>query len=226
MDTQWLDNIRNTLMGMWDSVLAFLPDLIIALLIILVGWIVGSVLGRVVDQIVKVLKVDDALRKAGVEEYMHRGNVSLNSGYFLGFLVKWFIIIAFILPAFELLRLDAVNEFLTRVLAYIPHIIIAVVILIVAALVGDILKRIVTASVTSAGLRSANLIGSVTKWAIWIFAIMAALTQLGVAREMIQTLFVGVVAALAVAFGLAFGLGGQDMASRVLEKTRDEISHK
>ncbi|PJA64152.1 MAG: hypothetical protein CO160_00110, partial [Candidatus Portnoybacteria bacterium CG_4_9_14_3_um_filter_43_11] len=124
----------------------------------------------------------------------------------------------------DILDLSEVTVFLKQVLLYIPQLIIAVLILLAAVLIANFLQRLVKASVEAAGLGSANFLATVTKWAIMVFAILAALLQLGVVPTLIQTLFTGFVAALVISFGLAFGLGGKDLAAQILEKIKKDIS--
>jgi hypothetical protein len=123
------------------------------------------------------------------------------------------------------LGLTQVNVFLQSVvLLYLPQVIVAVLILLVAIVIADTVSRIVVHTAKAAHVKSANFLGAVTRWAIWIFALLTALVQLGIAVGFIQTLFTGVIVALALGFGLAFGLGGQEAASRYIEKLRQEIA--
>ena len=139
--------------------------------------------------------------------------------------MKWFTIVVFLITAFEILGLNQVNSFLTGVVVgYIPQVIAAVLILLLAVVIADALQKTVVASAKAADLTSANFLGSITKWSIWIFAVLAALVQLGIGAIFIQTLFTGVVVALSVAFGLAFGLGGRDAAAQAIEKMKKEIT--
>lgn len=172
------------------------------------------------------LKVDSALRGAGLEEVVSRAGFSLNAGHFLGELVKWFVIIIFLSASLEFLGLTQVTLFLQEVvLLYLPKVIVSVMILLLAAIIAEIAKNAVVASARAAGAHAVNLMGSMTKWSIWIFALLAALVQLGIAAALIQTLFTGVVIALSLAFGLAFGLGGKEHASDFIAKVRKEIAH-
>jgi small-conductance mechanosensitive channel len=208
----------------WNGVVNFLPSLIIAIVILLIGWLVGALLGRAVEQIVRALKVDQALRNAGVDKAMERTGYSLNAGAFLGALVKWFIIIVFLVAALDVVGLTQVNEFLRQVvLLYLPQVIVAVLILLVAAVVAEFMENLVVGSAKAANVRPARFLGTLTKWAIWIFALMAALFQLGIATTFLQTLFTGVVVALSLAFGLAFGLGGQSAASDYIDFLRNRM---
>lgn len=216
------ESFNNVLRG----VINFLPNFLIAILVVVVGWIVGAIVGKAIAHIVRVLKVDNIFRGTEVEKTIHRGGFKLDIGMFLGGLVKWFLIIAFLLAALNVLGLAGVNGFLQDVLRYIPNVVAAVLILLIAALVGDVLQKVVRGSAAAAGFRSAGLLGSVTRWSIWIFAILATFYQLGIASAFVQTLFTGVIIALSLAFGLAFGLGGQDAAARYIEKIKDEIAHR
>ena len=141
--------------------------------------------------------------------------------------MRWFVIIAFLIASFEILGLTQVNDFLKGVvLGYLPNVIASVLILMVAVVLADVVRKAVVTGIQAAGISSANFLGSVAKWAIWIVAFFAALSQLGIAPAVLQTLFTGVVIALSLALGLSFGLGGQDAASRYIEKVRGEISKK
>lgn len=222
--TTWADVLNQSFQSLFYGLISFIPELVVAVIIFIIGWLVGAGLGRVVAQIVSSLRIDQALKQAGVERVLERAGFSLNSGAFLGALVKWFFIVVFLLAALDVLHLTVVSTFLaTVVLGYLPQVIAAVLILLVAAVVADVMQRLVAGSARAANLKSANFLGAVTKWAIWIFAILAALAQLQVATVFVQTLFTGVVVALALALGLAFGLGGQTAAARYIENVREQI---
>jgi len=223
----WSDVLTGSFQELWDGVVKFVPNLVIAVLIIIIGWVIGALLGRVVSQVIKAIKIDDALKRAGIEDFFRKGGLLLDSGYFVGVLVKWFVIVVFLVAAFDVLGLDQVNSFLREVvLLYLPRVIVAVLILLVSAVIADVMQRIVVTSAKTAEFSSAGLLGKVTKWAIWIFAILVALDQLGIAAGFVQTIFTGVVVALSLALGLSFGLGGQDAAAKYVEKVGGEINHR
>lgn len=208
------------------AALNVISRLIVALAIFIIGWIIGVFVQSIVEKVFRKLNVDSALRRAGVEGTLHKGGVSLDSGHFVGALLKWFIIVLFLIPAFQVLNLVQVTFFLQQVvIGYLPQIIIAVLILMVAAVIGDVVQRIVRASAGAAGVRSAQLLGAIAKWVIWIFAVLTVLVQLGIAADLIRILFTGIVVACAIAFGIAFGLGGQSHASLLIEKIKREIGH-
>lgn len=224
---RWTDVVTRSLQDLWVGAVSFLPNIVWALVIFVLGWIIGAVLGRIVSQIVRSLRVDNALRGAGVDEVVSRAGFDLDSGAFLGGLVKWFVIVVFLVAALDLLQLHQVNIFLQEVvLFYLPQVIAAVLILLVAAVLAELMQNVVAGAAKATGMTSAGFLGKVTKWAIWVVAVLAALDQLGVASTFVQTLFTGIVVAFSLALGLAFGLGGQDAAARYIEQVRGEIADR
>ncbi len=221
----WGSVLSSSFQSLWLGVVTFIPSLVVALVILCIGWAIGVLLERIVEKFMKMIKFDEALRKAGFEEIVKRAGLNLNSGKFLGKLIEYFVIVVFLIASFDVLGLSQVTVFLQQVvIGYLPQLIVAVLILLVGAVVGDVMHRIVVASSRTAGLSSANFLGTVAKWAIWIFAILIALSQMGVAGAFIQTLFTGFVVAVSLALGLSFGLGGQDAAKDVIHRVKDNIT--
>ncbi len=221
----WAGILNSSFQSLWAGVILFIPNLIIALVILLIGWAIGAAVAKAISHFMKAIKFDEALEKAGVGSIVKKAGLNLNSGAFLGGIVKYFIIVVFLIASFDVLGLTAVTEFLRGVVVdYLPHVIVAAFVLLVGGVVGDVAARIVSASAKSAGISSANFVSTVTKWAIWVFAILVALSQMGIGSAFIQTLFTGFVVAVSLALGLSFGLGGQQAAARAIEKVQDRIS--
>jgi hypothetical protein len=220
----WSNVLSASFQNLWWGVVSFVPNVLVAIIIFILGWLVGSVLGRWVAQLIRALKVDQALEGIGTGDLVSRAGFRLDTGAFLGGLVKWFIIAVFLIAAADVLHLTQVTDFLRGVvIGYLPNVVVAALILILAAIIGEAMQRLVTGGARAAGMPSAALAGGITRWAIWIFGFIAALLQLQVAVVLLQTLFTGLVAMLALAGGLAFGLGGRDAAARYLEKLRHDI---
>ncbi len=222
----WGDVIVASLQQAWGAVAGFMPLFIGAVIVFIIGWIVAVALGTLVEQVVRALRVDALLQRLELEKALERAGVRLNSGAFIGALVRWFIIIVFLLAAVNILGLSQVSDFLRQVLLYIPNVVVAALILVVALKVAEVVERASRSSVEAAGLRGSAVIGVMARWAIWIFALVAALLQLGIATVLIQTLITGLVAMLALAFGLAFGLGGRDAAASFIDRMKREVSGK
>ncbi len=223
----WADVLTASFQNLWYGVVGIIPNIIVAVIIFLVGWLIGSALGKVVDQVVKSLKLDAALKNTGLNAVVERAGFTMNIGMFLGMLVQWFVIIGFLVASLDVLGLSQVNEFIRDVvLSYLPQVIVAVLFILVGALLAEVARDVVAGAARAAEVKSAGFAGSVARYAIWIFAILAALDQLQVATAFVQTLFTGVVVAISLALGLAFGLGGQEAAARYLEKVRQDMHHK
>ena len=219
----WTEVVTASLQALWAGFIEFLPSLLGAIIVFIIGWIIATLLGKLAAQIIRALRIDQILEKMGFKRNLEKANLKLDSGKFFGELVRWFFIIVFLTATTDILGLYEVTIFLRRVLLYIPQIIVAVLILLIAVLVANFLQRLVKASVEAAGLKSANFLGAVTKWAILVFALLAALLQLGIVPALIETLFTGFIAALAISLGLSFGLGGKEMAAETISKLRNEI---
>ncbi len=211
---------------LWNSI-NFLPAFLFAIVVFLIGWFIAVWLGWVIAEAVRAVRVDHALKQAGVDEVVARAGYHLDSGAFIGALVKWFIILVFLLASLQVMGLSQVSYFLQQiVIGYLPNVIVAVFILLAGAVIAQVVESVIAGSARAAGIVSAGFVGTLARWSIWIFAVLAALTQLQIATTILQTLFTGVVVALALAFGLAFGLGGQEAAARFLERTREEMQSR
>ena len=223
----WGEVLQNSFQDIGIGLANFIPNLFVAIVIFIVGWIIGSILGKVVGQIISSLKIDNALKSAGVGELVAKAGFNLNAGAFIGGLIKWFFIIVFLVAALDVLKLTQVNQFLQNVvLSYLPQVIVAMFILLVAVVIAEAMQKVVVGSARAANIKSANFLGAATKWAIWIFAILTTMIQLGIAVSFIQTLFTGVIIAFSLAIGLSFGLGGQEAAAGYIEKIRHEIADR
>lgn len=223
----WTTIFTDTAMRIGIGTAAVLPQILIALLLIVVGWIIGEGLASLVRRAVAAVKLDKAFETAGVSDLVARSGHKFSAGGILGALVKWFIILVFVMVAFDVLDLDQVNIFLRDVvLSYLPHVAVAVLILLSAALVSDFVYKVVSGASRAAEVSSYHFLGMIARAAIWAFALLAALNELQVATAFIQTLFTGIVVAFALALGLSFGLGGREAAARYIEKTVAEMERR
>lgn len=219
----WTDVINYSFQNVWAEFITFLPQLVVALVVLIIGWLIASLLKSVIVTIFTKLKVDSALDAAGVDTLVTRAGYTLNSGSFVGTLVKWFIIIVFFVAALDILNLEQATMFLTEVvLNYLPRVIVAVLILFGGLILANFTEKIVVAGGRATSFASSELLGKFAQVAIIIFTVLAALNQLVIAPELVQTLFAGLIFGLSLAFGLAFGLGGKEAAARYLNKITEE----
>ncbi len=223
----WGDVFSNSLFNLWNGFVGFVPNVLGALIIFIAGWIVGVTIGKWVSQLVSKLKIDKLFESAGAQDVLDRSGLKLSIGRILGGIVKWFIIIVFLMTSLELIHLSQVNEFLkSTVLLYLPKVLIAALVLVVSTVLADTMKKVVSAAAKVTNIKTANMLGSIVFYAIWAFGLIIALSELGIAAAFMQILFTGVVAAIAIAGGLAFGLGGKEAAARLLSKVGSDMSSK
>lgn len=219
----WTDVLVSSLQNLWFQVASWLPSLFGSLLVFVVGLIVAAGLSSLVERVLGAIKLDSLLRRLGVEEYTKRAGLDLNSGHFVGQLVYWFIALAFLLAASDILGFYALSGFIQDVLLYLPNLAIAVSIMIAALVMANLAMHLVRSSVMGAKLHAAKFLGSAAWWVIMTFGGLASLMQLGIAVSIINTLVTGLIAMMALAGGLAFGLGGKDYAAHLLSKLQSEL---
>ncbi|MEK7479460.1 MAG: hypothetical protein AAB634_02940 [Patescibacteria group bacterium] len=224
MIQDWVQVVVDSLGRLWISSIDVLGSVIGALIVLIIGLIVASGIAAIVERAVKLVKLDDVLKKLGVEEHFGRAGLRINSGKFFGKLVYWFFVIVFLLAVADILRFDTLSSFLEQVLLYVPNVIVAVLIMLSAIVVAHFLKNLVSASVRSARLHSPSFLGTLTWWAVVLFGFLAALSQLGVAVSIINALVTGFIGMLALAGGIAFGLGGKESAAKLLKKFESHVS--
>lgn len=220
----WADVLTQSFQNLWVGFIGVVPKIIFALIILLLGWIVALALEQVIARVLKAVKLNGMIERSGVFGAFARADISVDAERFIGAFIRWFVFFIFLMAVADVLNLDAFNAFLREVLLYVPNIILAAFILLVAAVGGDLIDRFLRGTVRAAGFSYASFVGSVARWSIFAFGIIAALQQLGVATALLQTIVTGIVAMLALAGGLAFGLGGRDMASEILDNLRRRIS--
>jgi len=218
--------ITLSLIGLGDRLINFFPSLLGAIIVFFAGWIIAVTLGKFAEKLMTAFRVDKAMEKMGLGGKLTEVGMHHGLSAFFGALVKWFLILVFLMAATDILNLTQVTSFLNSILLYIPNVVVAVVIMAIVLLVGNFVYAVVKGSTRAAGVMSATLLAAISKWAIVIFGLFAALIQLGIASTLISTIFIGIVAMLAIAGGLAFGLGGRDEAALVLKKLREELTER
>jgi len=211
--------------NLWDKISQMGPLMKIALSlgVIIVGWLICCAFSEVIQRFLKKIKVNQVLKEQGWEEFLSKAGISLNLPKFFGEIAKWCLFVVFLLLACDILELSGLRDFLEKILDYIPNIIVAGAIFIVAVFLADFSFKVVTASLERARITYAYLFGKGVQIGIWIFAILAILLQLGIARDLIKAVIYGVVGMIALACGIAFGLGGKEIAKEILEEIKEKM---
>ena len=218
---QLIDSTAFSLIDVWDGVINFIPEFIGAIALLIIGLIIASGVKSLVERIVNTLKIDNLLRQLKVDNYFSQAGVTMNSAKFIGALVYWFLVIAFVLAASDVLGLTGFSMFLSSVVGYIPNIIIAVLIILAAAVIATPLSSFVSAAATGAKLQAAKFVGGLAWWATIIFGLWIALIQLGVVADLLKDVLGYIVMGFALAFGIAFGLGGKDYATSLINRLKE-----
>lgn len=222
----WSQVFLLSLQSLWFGFIEIFPRILLAIIIFIIGWIVATTIGKLVMAGVDALKLDRLFKNAGAEEVLGRAGWKLHIGAFIGWLVKWFIVLAFLKASLDLVGLTGVSGFLSAIWFYLPQVFIAVMVLVAGAILADFVRKLVSGSAAIANVRSARMLGTIAYYAIWILALVTALDKLGIFGYFGQVLFTGLVVMFALAGGLAFGLGGKDVAARWLNRVSDELSSK
>lgn len=207
----------------WASIVDFLPMLLAAVIVFVIGWFISIGIGKLVSEVLRKLGFNNIFKKTGWENAFKRADIEVDPAQFIGVITKWIFVIIFLMIASDIIGWSSFSVLLGQIIVWIPNLIVAIVILVVAIVLADILEKIVRATVDRMGVASANFLGSLTKWVIYIVAILAILSQLNVASTIVNSIIFGIVATFVLAVGLAFGLGGRDEASRILKMARERI---
>jgi len=218
-----LEETRNTLVNSLNSnlqaVVTYVPRFIAGLLILLIGIVIGSIVKQIILSASKSLKVDEYLRRYGVPEL--RADYTWSN--IIAEIVRWFVIIIFLIPTADVWGMPRIGTLLNELLLYLPNVFIAVIIALVGFVLARLAHDVILASVKGITKESGNMIATAAQWIINIFIILAVLNQLGVASDLVRILFTGIVAMIALAGGIAFGLGGQQNASDILDGIRKRL---
>ncbi len=210
--------VSDSITDLYYNIIAFLPNILAAAIVLILGGLIGSFLGSVLKRALDSIGIDKLGDQLGLQKLADRTGRHLSISRLVQWVVKWFFILASIIAAADILGLTGVTNFFYQdVLGYAGHVLVAVVIMLLAILAANFLGDVVEATVKAGGFKSAGFLAALTRWSIIIFAVIAALSELQIATSFLQDLFRAVVAMLAVAGGLAFGLGGRDHAKKVLD---------
>ena len=226
MIQDWSIVTIGALQGAWEGFLLFLPKIIGAIIVFIIGWLIALGIGKLIAGILVKIRFNKLFEKTGWKEALEKAEVKVNPSEFIGAICKWILVIVFLLASVEILGFVQFADFLKEVISWLPNLIVAAAIFVVAIIMADILEKIVKASVKKIGIRYVEFLGIAVKVAIYIFAALAILLQLGITPTIINTLVVGFVGMIALASGLAFGLGRKDAASKLIKDLKEKISEK
>lgn len=216
--THWSDAMFTSLAAAMALLFSAVPKILGFLVIVIAGWFIASLIERGLAAILRSIRFNDLATRAGLTDFVQRMGMNTDASGLIGLVVKWFVRLIALVVAFDALGLPAVSEVLRQLLLWLPNVVVAMVVLVIGGLAARALSNLVRGAASEAGLSNANFLAKTSAIIVWAFAIVVAVNQLGIATELVNTLFMAVVGALALGAGLAFGLGGRETAGEILRK--------
>jgi len=206
----------------FSMILSAIPRILGFIVVVAIGWFVSTILAKAVTGLLRAIKFDELAQKSGLADFLGKMGTGTDAAGVVAGLVKWLVRIVVLLVAFDVLGLPAVSDVMRQLLLWLPNLVVAIFVLFIGGIAARALGNIVRGATAESGFSNPETLANVVRTAVWAFAIVVAINQLGIATNLINTLFTGFVGALAIALGLAFGLGGRDLASRTLENWYDQ----
>jgi len=225
MQTQPTTGIRDTSEAVYYSLtnafinfVSFLPALIGAAIILIVGWLISGLLANLIERGLKAIGLESAVERSGIGDFVRRSGTRMTISGVIATLIKYFIFLIFVQAAANVLGIPQLTEIINRIILFIPNVVVAMAIIVVGSLIARFLSGLVRSSVSELGVGSPNLLATLTQYTVIGFAVIAAIDQLGIAATLVNTLLIGLIGSVALAVGLAFGLGGRDVAAQITQK--------
>lgn len=222
----WSQTVLDALTNSLTQFLEFLPKLVGAILIFVIGLLIASLVKAAVMRLLSLAQIEPFAERVGLSKVLRGLNTEISTQEILGEIIRWAIILVFLVPASEVLGLPQLSRLINGLVDYIPNVVVAVIILMVGAVLADILGELVGGASSALGASTANVLAVVSKYTVIIFSVMIALSELRIATDIINTIVMGVVGMIALAGGLAFGLGGRDIAADILGSIKSKLKVK
>jgi len=226
MISTWSEITIQEFQNLWQGFLGFIPSLLAAILVFVIGWFIACGIGRLIAEILIRLKFNSLFKSTGWKESLEKAEFKVDPAGFIGAICKWVLAIVFLLASVEILGLSQFAGFLEKVIAWLPNLVVAAAIFVVSVIIADFLEKIVKAWVRKMGIEQVKLIGAIIRWSVYVFAALAILLQLGITSTIITSVVYGIIGILTLSIGLSFGLGGKEAASRAISAIEDKISER
>jgi hypothetical protein len=224
--TEWSAALMTSMAAAMAMFFSAIPKVLGFLIIVIVGWFIASLVERGVAAILRAIKFNDLARRSGLSDFVARMGTDTDPAGLLGVIVKWFIRLIALVVAFDALGLPAVSEVLRQLLLWLPNVVVAMVVLVIGGLAARALSNLVRGATSDAGIGNSELLAKIASVTVWGFAIVVAVNQIGVATELVNTLFMAFVGAIALGAALAFGLGGRETAAEIVRNWYSKAQQK
>lgn len=220
----WITVTVQALQDLWVGIVKFIPAIVGAVVVFVIGWFISVLVGKLITEVLKKAKFNKVFEKGNWKSAFDRAGIKVDASGFVGAVVKWVLVIVFLLAAADILGLSQFAAFLTSVLLYLPNVVVAALIFVATAIVSDIVEKLIRAAVESTKVGYGGVVSLIVKWSIWVFAILAILAQLKIEAadwlvNLLGIAFTGIVAMLAI----AFGLGGKEVAAEFLQDLKKKL---
>ncbi len=214
--TEWSTAIMSSLAAAMALFFSAIPKILGFLIIVLAGWFIASLVERGIAAILRSIRFNDLAQRSGLADFVNKMGTNTDPAGMIGAVVKWFIRLIALVVAFDALGLPAVSDVLRQLLLWLPNVVVALVVLVIGGLAARALSNVVRGAAAEGGLGNPDFLAKVASTVVWAFAIVVAVNQLGIATTLVNTLFMAVVGAAALALGLSFGLGGRETAAEIV----------
>ena len=218
------DAVMASLSGALALIFTAVPKLLAFLVIVIVGWLIATLIARAIAAMLRSVSFNSLAQSSGFSAFVHDMGITTDASGLIANVAKWFIRLIALVVGFDALGLPAVSQVLQELLLWLPNLVVALVVLVVGGLLADALSKLVRGSTSRANFSNPDIIAAVARVSVWAFAIIVAVNQLGIATTLVNTLFMAAVGAIALAGGLAFGLGGRETAEALLTKWSSEVN--
>lgn len=215
--TDWGDAVLVSATDALRNFLGFLPQLVGAILVLVIGWIIAGFVAGLIERVLNRIGFERAAQSTGIAGFVKRSGSEWTVSKVVAEIVKWFIRLIALQAAASILGMEQVSQIINSILLWLPNLVVALAIIVIGALLARFVAGVVRGATSEMGFGNPDLIAGIAQYSIIVFAVIAAVDQLGIAETVVNTLFTGLVVAVALAFGLAFGLGGQQTAARITE---------
>ena len=224
MDSQisnWGSSLMASLTSAMSLFFAAIPRVLGFAVIIIVGWIVAALLAKAIAALLRKAHFNHLAERSGFADFVGKSGADTDSSGMIAAIAKWFVRLIVLVVAFDALGLPAVSEVLRDLLLWLPNLAVALVVLVIGGLAANAVSKLVRGATAEAELENPDFLARLASWAVWAFTIVVAVNQIGVATALVNTLFMAVVGALALALGLSFGLGGREAAADIIRQWRE-----
>ncbi|MFO1184954.1 MAG: hypothetical protein U1E56_09215 [Bauldia sp.] len=219
----WSEAGLTSLAAALAVLLAAIPKILGFAIILIIGWVIAAAVSSLIGAVLRRVQFNRLAADSGFSGFVHGMGVETDAAGFIGDVAKWFVRLVALVVAFDALGLPAVSDVLRQLLLWLPNLVVGIVVLVVGGLLANAAAGVVRGSVAQAGFSNPDLMAQCARVAVWVFAIVVAANQIGIAQALVNTLFMGIVGAAALAIGLSFGLGGRETAAEILRSWHQKI---